>query len=358
MPPEPTVAPPVVAPPETVIPPVSLPLGNTLEDYLIAFGIFAGVIVILWGLKFLALRLKKAAKKTKTDIDDFLIEIAGKVSVLFFAAIGAYAGARSLALPSTADKALQYFIIVVVAWELAKVASGAITYAVRRLVMREKGGGKDASGTAILHVVGGAGKGIVWAIAILIVLSNFGVNVTALFAGLGVTTLAIGLALQPLLRDFFSGVVIYVEKPFQAGDFIVFDGSMGVVERIGFKTTRLRAPQGEELIVPNSKLTDTKIQNFGSMEKRKVEFTIGVKYSTSSEKIRKIRDLMTGIIGRFEELEFDRCDFVEFGDAGLKVKISYWVTNPDFNAYMEIRHQVNLAIKEEFEIAGIVFDRA
>jgi small-conductance mechanosensitive channel len=349
MPPEPTVV-----PPETAILPVSPLLANTLEEYLWAVGIFFGVIVISQLFKWLFLkRLKAIAKKTKGDLDDFLVEAISGINWWFFAAVGAYAGVHSLELPDIADTSVNYFFIIAVTIQTVKVLGEGITYALTKTATKEKNGKNT-----ILHAFGRIINVLLWVFAGIFILSNFGVRVTSLIAGLVITTRAIALAVQPMLKDFIGAITIIGGGLFQNGDLIMFDGSQGTVESLGMRTTRLRTLQGEELIIPNSKLAEAKIQNFKNMQRRRVECTIGVKYTTPSEKLREIPAIIEGIIKGIEEAEFERCHFKEFGSPGLNIEIAYWVLSPGHRVYMDVRHRVNIAIKEEFEKKGIQFDRA
>jgi small-conductance mechanosensitive channel len=297
------------------------------------------------------------AKKTSSDFDDFLIDMATRLNWMFFGAVGAYGAVRSFDMPDVVDKALNYFFVSAIAFQAVILVNGAITYALSKFMAKNKAS-EDSGGPGIVRLLSASAKFLVWLIAIISVLSNLGVNVTALIGGLGVGTLAIALAVQSFLRDIVSTVKVYFAHLFEVGDFIAFDGNMGTVEKIGLTTTHLRTPQGEELIFPNSKVIDGKIQNFKNMEKRRVEFTIGVKYGTRSEQVGRIPDIIRSIIEKTEHAEFERCHFKEFGNPGLNIEVAYWVLSPSYQVSMEIRHRVNLAIKEEFEKAGIQFDRA
>lgn len=352
-------------PPETLVPPevsqaveAASASGNSLEAYLIALAIFAGFIVVSKLVKVVVLaRLKIVAKRTKGDFDDFVIDTVSGMNWWFFAVAGMYAALQQLTLPDIADKSVQYLFIIALTFQAVKIIESAIMYALSKAAERE-GGNSDNGRNTIIQAFGKIVKVILWVLAITFVLSNFGVNVTSLIAGLGITTMAIALAAQPMLKDFFGAITVIGGGLFKNGDLIMFDGSLGTVESIGMRTTRLRTPQGEELVVPNSKLAEAKIQNFKNMQKRRVEFAIGVKYTTSSEKLCEIPVIIEGIIKGIKEAEFERCHFKDFGNPGLNVEIAFWVLSPDHRVYMDVRHQVNIAIKEEFEKAGIQFDRA
>ena len=206
-------------------------LGNSLEAYLRALAIFAGWIVVSKLVKVLVLaRLKVVAKRTKGDLDDFLIETISKVNWWFFAAVGAYISAQSLELPDMASRTVKYFFVIVMTIQVVKILGEGITYALAKTAAKEKNGKN-----LVLHAFGRIINVLLWVLAGIFVLSNFGVNVTSLIAGLGITTMAIALAAQPMLKDFFGAITIIGGGLFKNGDLIMFDGSLGTVESIGMR---------------------------------------------------------------------------------------------------------------------------
>src|SRR5690606_4389821 len=124
------------------------------------------------------------------------------------------------------------------------------------------------------------GQTIVWSITFLVILDNFGIDITALIAGLGVGGIAVALAVQNVLGDVLASLSIILDKPFQVGDFIVVGEMTGTVERIGVKTTRVKSLSGEQVIFSNSDLLSSRIRNFKQLFERRVVFSIRVIYQT------------------------------------------------------------------------------
>ena len=185
------------------------------------------------------------------------------------------------------------------------------------------------------------------------VLSNLGVDVTTLIASLGIGGLAVSLALQPLFQDMFSAFSLIIDKPFQAGDFIVTGDFKGTVKKVGLKTTRLQSLQGEELIISNSELTTARIQNFKRLQKRRIVFGIGVTYDTPTKKLKTIPETIEKIITAQEGADFERAHFWQFADSSLNYEIVYFVDNADYAVYMDIQQSINMQILEAFEKDGI-----
>jgi small-conductance mechanosensitive channel len=196
---------------------------------------------------------------------------------------------------------------------------------------------------------------VVWAVALVFLLDNLGVKISAVVAGLGIGGIAVALAAQAVLGDLFSYFVIFFDKPFEIGDFIVINDKMGVVEFIGVKTTRIRAIGGEMLVISNTDLTNSRLHNFKKMEKRRVVFNLGVTYQTPSDKLKAIPQLVKLVIENQENAIFDRGHFASYGDFSLNFEFVYYVTSADYVAYMDIQQSINIAIYEQFENAGIDF---
>lgn len=196
---------------------------------------------------------------------------------------------------------------------------------------------------------------LIWSITTLLILDNLGVNITALVAGLGVGGIAIGLAAQNVLSDLFASLSIVFDRPFVPGDFIVFGDFMGTVEKTGLKTTRVRSLSGEQIVVSNADLLSSRIRNFKQMYRRRVVFKLGIVYDTPVEKLRKVSALLKEIISVRAGVEFDRAHFASYGDFSLNFEIVFYVLSPDYNKYMDIQQDINLAIFETFAQEGIEF---
>ena len=189
--------------------------------------------------------------------------------------------------------------------------------------------------------------------AFLFILSSIGYNVTTFVAGLGVDGIAVAFALRNILADVFASFSIYFDKPFQIGDFIEFDANKGHVTKVGIKSARICALQGHEIVVSNKQLTETIVNNYKKMDKRRILFNIGVTYDTKTEKLREIPDIIRYIIEKIQLTEIDRIHFSQFGDFSLIFEVVYYVLNDDYNIYMNIQQEINFAIKERFEESGI-----
>jgi small-conductance mechanosensitive channel len=214
---------------------------------------------------------------------------------------------------------------------------------------------EDVAGASTLKAVGMAARTAVWSLLLLVALDRLGVNVTGLVAGLGIGGIAVALALQNILGDFLSAMSIMLDKPFEVGDFITTGDSLGVVEHIGMKTTRIRSLSGEQIIFSNSDLLKSRVRNFKRMMERRVVLTLRVQFGTPVAKLADIPALLREIITGQAGVRLDRAHFREIGEAALCFEIVYFVLDPDYNHYMDIQQAINFEIMGRFDAGGIGF---
>jgi small-conductance mechanosensitive channel len=326
--------------------------GNTVFDYIKSVGVFIVLVIVFKLVQFVILRrLGKLAKKTKTDIDDTLIAIVRSLKPQFYYFIAFYFAVRFLSVNTFAEKIIGSALIIWIVYQIIIGIQILIDYVLHQRIAKDK----DKGTKAAVGYLNKIAKATLWIAGVLIILSNLGVNITSVIAGLGIGGVAIAFALQNILSDLFSSFAIYFDKPFSVGDFIIVGEQMGVVEKIGIKTTRLRALQGEEIVIANNELTSSRVQNFKRMEKRRIVFTIGVTYNTPSDKLKKIPDIVKNIIGAMEHAQIDRVHFKKFGDFSLNYEVVYYILSPDYITYMDTQQAINLALVEAFEREGIDF---
>lgn len=198
-------------------------------------------------------------------------------------------------------------------------------------------------------------KILIWTIGILTIMSNLGFNVNTFIAGLGIGGVAVAFAAQSIISDLFNYFVIMFDKPFVKGDFIQIGTDLGTVEYIGIKTTRIRRNSGEQLLISNSNLISSRIQNYRLLEKRRYYATIGVEYSTPVEKLKIIPDTIKRSVKSFDDTEFYSARFTQFADSSLNFEVIYYVLSPDYVKYVETVEKINYTIIENFEKIKVNF---
>lgn len=328
--------------------------GNTAQAYLVSLCVFFGFLVGLRIFKVMVIhRLRQYAKTTTSDIDDFLVQLLDQISPLVYFFLPLYVATRSLTLNQSLAGILHTAFVIVLTVKAIHVLQAVSTFFLNRWASKTEE--DDLTNAMVVRNVSKVLNIVLWVVGIIFILDNVGVNIASIVAGLGVGGIAVALAAQSILGDAFSGFLIFVDKPFKAGDFIIVGDLLGTVEHIGFKTTRIRSLHGEQLIFSNTDLTSSRIRNYKRMETRRILFKIGVIYQTPLEKLKTIPKMIENIVQENKLAKFDRAHFQSYGDFALIYEIVYYVLTADYNQYMDVQHFINVRIKEEFEKAGIEF---
>ena len=193
-----------------------------------------------------------------------------------------------------------------------------------------------------------------FAIAAVVVLDNVGVNITGLVAGLGIGGIAIGLAAKGIFEDLFASLSIIFDRPFRVGETIGFEGRSATVERIGMKSTRLRALTGEELIVSNTALLAMELSNYAQLQRRRMSFVIGVTYETPPAKLRQIPEIARALV-EADGHSLIRCGMTAFAASSIDYELQFDVHSPDYAIVFAARHAIGMALIERFAHVGIGF---
>ncbi len=331
--------------------------GNEVSTYLTALGAFIlGLIIIYIFKKIILKRLERWSEKTETTIDDFIVRGVEKtlVPLLYFSAF--VIALKILTIPPSVQKIIHVASVIIITFfvlrsvtailgfsldsYLRKKAESEITAENRRKQMR-----------GILTIV----NILIWIVGLVFVLDNLGFKISAAIAGLGIGGIAIALAAQTILGDLFSYFVIFFDRPFEIGDFLIVGDKVGSVEYIGIKSTRVRSLSGEQLVFSNTDLVNSRIHNYKKMQRRRVVFKLGVIYQTKAKELAEIPPLVKKIIEDQKNVTFDRGHFSSYGDFSLNFEFVYYVLSSDYNVYMDTQQSINLKIYEEFETRGIEF---
>lgn len=328
--------------------------GNPLRSWLVAVAVALITYAALHFIRSLVMRHFQAlTRRTRNVVDDVAYEVLDRTRVFFLLFVSLYAGSRVLVFTPTVGKAIEIVGAVIIIIQAAFWGEAAIQGIMSRRVTAAREG--DAASITTLNAIGFISRLVLWSVLILLGLANLGIEIGPLLAGLGVGGIAVALALQNVLGDLFASLSIVLDKPFVVGDFIIVGDMLGTVERVGLKTTRVRSLSGEQLIFANADLLSARIRNYKRMVERRVPFRVRVTYQTPYEKLVAIPGMVREIVEAQSTTRFDRCHFQGYGASSLDIEIVYYVLDPDYNRYMDIQQEVNLAIYKRFGEEGIDF---
>ena len=247
--------------------------GLSWLEWLKAGAVGGGTAVFLWALRELLVRRLKGAAATETWVDDLFLLLARKTSRIYMVAMGVSAAGLYETTESQLPVWLRVFTVGAFCLQLLWWANASVTFWLNQMGRSADG---QHSGRASLAVIGMLIRAAVFVIVMVLALDNFGVNVTALVTGLGITGIAVALAVQNILGDLLAALAIAFDKPFVLGDEIVVGDITGRVEKVGLKTTRLRLGTGEEVSLANAEVMRTRLTNNSRTHTRMLPLTVGV----------------------------------------------------------------------------------
>jgi len=323
--------------------------GSVFGEYTVAVLAFlASLLILKIFQKVILYRLGKIAEKTENKIDDAVIVAMNSIGWTFYVTVSFYLAMQFLVLPTLLDTLVTYLTYLVVIYYIAQGVNKAFDYGFEQYVKREKSLDKnfDPSVPEILLKVL---KGSLWLVALLLFLQNLGYQVSALIAGLGVGGIAIAFAIQNVLADIFAYFTISFDKPFKVGDYVMVGTDMGEVRKIGLKSTRIQTFQGEELIVSNRDLTNSRVRNYKNMESRRLVFELKFSYKTPAAKLEKVPKILKSAIGNLKLIEFERAYVKSLSGSAIAYEVSYIIKSRKYKDYVSIQNDLNIAIKKEID---------
>lgn len=321
--------------------------GRLLLVWILGAGVLFGARRLFVG------RLVTLAERTRNNLDDIAAVILKGTRSWFIVLISLYVSVTITTDEAPAFSVIQRLVLLGGLVQAGLWGNGAIGFGSDWYVNRE-GDQAQAQITAV-RAIGLIGRILLWSVLFIVALDNFGIDITALVAGLGIGGIAIALAVQNVLQDLLAYISIVVDKPFVYGDFLILDEFAGSVEHIGIKSTRLRSLSGEQLVFSNSDLLGSRVRNFKRMYERRIAFSVGVTYDTPRETLEQIPTMLREAVEGRESIRFDRSHLKAFGASSIDFETVYFVTEPDYVVYMDRQQAINLAIHRAFESSGIEF---
>jgi small-conductance mechanosensitive channel len=275
-----------------------------------------------------------------------------KTTIFFMVAAAFNIVVTYAAVPGKLERLADILFTIAFAFQGAIWARELILGLIGRRAVDDAGESAIGNAMALIRVLVSVA---LFAIAIIVILDNLGVNVTALIAGLGVGGIAIGLAAQGIFSDLFAALSILFDKPFRRGDTIRYGQSIGTVERIGLKTTRLRSLDGQQLVMANTKLLEQEINNFAEGHSRRTTMNFGVIYQTSPDQLEEIPELARGVINGRTGCTLIRCAITAFGPSSIDFELIFDSASTDMDVVGADRTKIVADMMRTFAAHGVEF---
>lgn len=327
--------------------------GNSIASWLTALAVIAVVALLLGALKSLALaRLAELAERAPTSVDNVAVRLLRGTRLVFLVLVGIAVVFLVLDVTDPLRRFLRWIAIVAVLIQIANWGNAAIAYWFTHYSAR-KGATADPGSVTTMNALSYVARFALWVVLLLVALDTFGINVTALVTGLGITGIAVALAVRNILEDLFAALSIVLDKPFLVGDHIEFDVFGGTVEHIGLKSTRIRSVNGELIVAANSDLLKGRIRNFRNMRERRNIILTSVPADTGDDFIARLPELMRRAVSTRPSARFDRTRLRAVTESALEFETIYFVTTPDQAEAAEVHEAVLLETRRAFAAAGV-----
>jgi small-conductance mechanosensitive channel len=323
------------------------------NDLLIGLAV-AGVIVVFMLLLRSAGSLLLSGHPDSTSWRVVIGRVLRKTGITFMVAAALAIVVTYTEVPPTLSRIVDIFFIIAFAFQGAVWARELVL----GLVGRKAAAAEDpaesglANAMAVIRVLVSIA---LFAIAIIVILDNLGVNVTALIAGLGIGGIAIGLAAQGIFSDLFAALAILLDRPFRRGDTIRYGNSIGTVENIGLKTTRLRSIEGQTLVMANTQLLEQEIHNFAGGHTRRTTFNFGLVYQTPPDVIEQVPELARSVVESRSGCSFIRCAVRGFGASSIDFDLLFDSATVDIGMVCADRTAILADLMRVFASEGIEF---
>ena len=323
-------------------------LSNSLQAWLTA----AVTTTVLFAVLYLARRLIVSrlgvlASRTTNYVDDMVVDVIAHTRKWVMFALAFIIGFGPLHIPH-ADQFFSPGAKLVLLWQVALWGAAAIGFWVKHH-LEKRTSITERGGVAMINAMGVSAKVVLW---ILIIITAFhsvlAIDVTPWITGLGVSGIAVALAVQNILGDLLAALAIVFDKPFDVGDTIGVDQITGTVEHIGLKTTRIRSVTGEQIIIGNGDLLKSRLRNFRRMYQRRALFNLDVTFDTPSEALARLPKIIEEIVSKQSPVKFDRSHIATFGESAIRIETVYYVLDPDYKKYMDVQQAINVAVLERF----------
>jgi len=331
-------------------------LNNSISTWLTAAITAAVVLLVPLLLRhFLVSRLRVVAQRTVNQLDDMAVELIAETRTWVLVAIAIFAGLGTLSLPATVASFVAPAAKLAILWQIALWGAEAVGFWVKHH-LTTRTGTSDRTSIAMISAMGFGAKVMLWVLIFLTALKSvFGVEITALITGLGVSGIAVALAVQNILGDLLAALAIVFDKPFDVGDSIGVDQISGTVERIGLKTTHIRSVNGEQIIIGNGDLLKSRLRNYRRMSQRRVLFNLDVTYDTPNDVLKRLPSVIEEIVSAQPRVRFDRAHVASFGESAIRIEVVYYVLDPDYKLYMDTQQAVYLEVLRRFGAMQVKF---
>ncbi len=327
--------------------------GNTIGEWAIAMTIIISALIIGKVIYYLFKSVMKGlASKTKTKLDDIVIDMIEEPIVFGLTIFGIWYGLKTLTFPEIFQtwlgNGIQFLIVLSITWLVARLLNALFVHYLSPLAEKSENDLDDQ----ILPILRKGTTMSVWAIGIVVALNNAGYDVGAVLAGLGIGGLALAMAAKDTVSNVFGGFTIFTDRPFTLNERVKVAGFDGTITEIGIRSTRMRTLAGTLVTIPNSKFADSAVENVSAEPSRKISINLGLTYDTTPEKMEEALTILKEICATNSNVEENvSVGFNAFGDFALNILLIYYIKKGE--DILGTQTDINLKIMKQFTKAGL-----
>jgi len=329
--------------------------GNNITQWVTALAIVvAAVLVGKLAYWVFGNVIKKITARTKTRLDDLIIDMIEEPIVFAITIAGAWYGINTLTLPELVHNwmanASNFLIILAIAWLVSRLLDALYTEYLVPITAKTETDLDDQ----LLPILRKGTRITIWIVGVIVALNNAGYDVGALIAGLGIGGLALAMAAKDTVSNIFGGFTIFTDRPFKLNDRIKVAGYDGFIREIGVRSTRLQTLEGRIVTIPNSTFSDSPVENISLEPNRKVVANLGLTYDTKPEQMTEAQEILRQIAKETPGVVDEALvSFTEFGDSALNILFIYYIeAGADI---LGVQNAVNMKVLESFNAKGLEF---
>ncbi len=334
--------------------------GDTSTRWMLAFGLlFITVVLHRYVIQWLHRLTQGLAKRTETELDDAFFDAAEKPLAWLILLLGSW-GALVLIAPITetlplidiAERIGKMISIVLVGWFLWRLIDGISAYAASRALKTD-----SSLDDQLVPFISKSIKLLLIVTGVLVIAQNMGYSISGLIASLGIGGIAVAMAAKDTIANVFGSVMLLTDRPFMVGDWIKTSTFEGVVEEIGFRSTKIRTFERTLVNVPNSMLANMVIDNIDARSQRQIKMRIGITYATPTSKMKLAIEGIEKILRNHPgvDQEFSLVKFDNFDESALSIFLYYFSKSKEWTVYLQVRQEVNLQIMQLLESLDLEF---
>ena len=334
-------------------------LGNSIQDYACFIGaIILGLIFKKLISKYLSELLFKIVKTKNNDLgadkfNELLIKPISLCVMLSVIYLGSsyiqyppewnLVNEKQFGLKMLINKGFSLIFIYSILWILLKMIDFIGLHLLKKAELTE-----NKMDDQLIPFIIEIGKILIYIFGVFIIMGNiFNVNIAALATGLGIGGIALAMASKESLENLLGSFTIFFDQPFTVGDVVIVGSITGTIEKVGFRSTRIRTFDKSLVTVPNKKMIDAELDNLGMRSVRRVKFNIGLTYDTSVDQIKLIVADVQKMINLHEKTNQEgKVRFQEFGASSLDIMINYFVDSPRWEDLIDVKEDINYKIME------------